>query len=388
MFKKSCYCSGQSDCCSLILSITLSLLSLSIFSAPCHATRVNDVLNKTGEQRDAALDIHGQEKGKWLPVPLPVSNPTIGSGLQAALLYLHPKNESNPESPNATSGIGGMWTDTDSTVVGLFHDNYFLNDRFRFRGLIGRGDLNMQYFGIGDSLVDFSIDFNIKVDVSMLQFSTRLPATESWYIGLRHLWIDANTVFDLSTLSPVLPDITDDITSSSLSMLLTYDTRDNNYYARNGSYFEAVLAEDNEDWGSDYNFRRNSIKYTKYLPFTDKQTLALKAAISDVDGGAPFFLLSTLNMRGFATGRYLDNSSISLHSEWRYKFHPRWGVVAFAEAGKIGNSISNLDERETITSYGTGLRWQAINSKQMHIGIDIAFSEDDDTVYLRVGEAF
>ena len=63
------------------------------------------------EQSDKATAMHEKE-GSWLPVPIPVSNPTIGTGLQVVLLYLHPK--SNETSPNATSGLAAMYTDTRS----------------------------------------------------------------------------------------------------------------------------------------------------------------------------------------------------------------------------------------------------------------------------------
>ena len=93
-------------------------------------------------------------------------------------------------------------------------------------------------------------------------------------------------------------------------------------------------------------------------------------------------------MRGFPVGRYLDNSSASLHAEWRYKFLPRWGVVAFTEAGKVADSIGNLNEKDAIHSFGGGIRWQAIQSKDIHLGIDYAISDDDEAMYFRVGEAF
>ena len=48
-------------------------------------------------------------KGNFVAVPIPISNPTVGTGLQAALLYLHPKKDDS-QSQNSTSGIVGMYT--------------------------------------------------------------------------------------------------------------------------------------------------------------------------------------------------------------------------------------------------------------------------------------
>lgn len=361
---------------------------LTLFSSQGIADRVEDIYSETGERAKQGNEISAEHKGKWLPVPIPMSNPTVGTGLQAALLYLHAKKGDDPDAPNATSGIGGMYTDSDSKALGIFHDNSFSGDRFRLRAMAGSGDLNLKFFGVGDTLVDYSIDFNMEVDTTMLQFSTRLPGTKDWFLGLRYLWIDADVDFERSNLFPVLPDVHTNIVSSNLGLLLTYDSRNDNYYPTKGGYLELIASKDSPNWGSDYDFKRNTVKYVQYFSITEKQTLALKGAVSDVGEDAPFFLMSTLKMRGFAAGRYLDNSSAELHAEWRYKFLPRWGVVTFAEAGKIADSLSTLSGNSTVKCYGAGLRWQAIESKQMHLGIDFAFSDDDDAVYLRVGEAF
>mgnify|MGYP003133653538 CR=1 FL=1 len=70
------------------------------------------------------------EKGNWVVAPIPVSNPTMGTGLQLATLYLHPSRDGNG-GPNPTSGLGAMYTDTNSWGVGAFHQDYLLDDRLR-----------------------------------------------------------------------------------------------------------------------------------------------------------------------------------------------------------------------------------------------------------------
>ena len=40
------------------------------------------------EDAQDAVEARGQE-GQW--VPIPVANPTLGTGIQAVLMYLHPK---------------------------------------------------------------------------------------------------------------------------------------------------------------------------------------------------------------------------------------------------------------------------------------------------------
>lgn len=363
-------------------------LCAALAQSAAYADRVDDILVEPVVRTDQVSELQGkkqeaaQDSGKWLPLAIPVSNPTIGSGLQVGLLYLHPQKEGDEDSPSATSGIGGMYTDTDSTALALFHDNYFAQDRFRLRAAAGQMDMNLKFYGIGSQTFDSAMDFNLDADAAMVQFSTLLPRTRGWYLGLRYFLIDAEVIFDLNS------GFSGSSHNSNLAILLTYDSRDSNYYPTDGVFFETFFSEDSEDWGSDYNFSRNSAGYMQYFSLSARQTLAVKGTLSYVDDGAPFFLLSTLNMRGFAVGRYLDNSSASLHAEWRYKFLPRWGMVAFTEAGKVADSISSLKDEDAIHSVGGGIRWQAIQSKDIHLGIDYAVSDHDEAMYFRVGEAF
>jgi len=341
------------------------------------------------------INIKEQETGKWLPVPIPVSNPTVGAGLQAALLYLHPKKAGDDsETPSATSGLGGMYTNTDSKVIGVFHDNYFANDKYRLKLVAGVGDLNLDFYGVGDSTVGSSFSYNIKPMITFAQFMVRVPYMESSYIGIKHLYSDAEVEFQFNIDLPPeylgleVPALKFESITSTLGLVYTYDSRNDGFYPSEGINSSLSYNSDDEAWGSGYKFQRLTGSYKQYFSLTETQTLAIKGAISDVDGDPPFYMLSTLQMRGFATGRYLDNTSASLHAEWRYKFAERWGVNVFAESGKIGDSLDHLINSNAVDSFGLGLRWQPIASKKLNLGVDVAQSSDDSAVYLRVGEAF
>lgn len=43
---------------------------------------------------------------RFVPVPIPLSNPTIGSGLLLGLIYLHEKETDVSDAPTSTSGLG------------------------------------------------------------------------------------------------------------------------------------------------------------------------------------------------------------------------------------------------------------------------------------------
>ena len=196
-----------------------------------------------------------------------------------------------------------------------------------------------------------------------------------------YLWIDADITFVSLDQRISLPPLDAGSVTSSLGFNLIYDSRNNNYYPTNGQYFELTWSRDSDSWGSDYDFDKSNNLYRYYWGLNDQHTLALGASLNNVDGEPPFYLLSAVHIRGFPAGRFLDTSSATTHVEWRYKFLPRWGVVAFTESGWVADSISELSNAATITSYGFGLRWQAILSKPLHLGVDFAFTDEDNAVY-------
>jgi len=372
----------------LLKIFILFLLVVFLSAIRSHAAQEDNIEEEVKNAQEASAA--APRKGNWVPVPIPVSNPTIGSGLQAVLMYLHPKKRGEESSHNATSGLLGMYTNTDSWFTGIFHDDYWANDRYRFTGIVGYGELNLKYYGVGDSpfLSKYPIDYEFKAFLFVPKFQVRIPATDHWFGGLQYLFIDSDSVFKLSQLHPLLPDFYGHIRSAGLGLLTTFDSRDDNYYPTKGQYFEAKWTNYGESWGGDYQYNKFRTFLNYYQPIADPIVLALRANADLSSGDTPFFDLPYLDMRGFARGRYQDNLAVSLHAEGRYKFMPRWGAVAFVESGRYGEDYDGLLSSRTIVSYGGGIRWQVTKNKKMNLGIDVAFSTDDQAIYVQVGESF
>jgi hypothetical protein len=374
------------SCCNLrILFVLAFILPTTIVFASIE----DDAIRRADQTRDIKV-LATKPQGTWLAVPIPISNPTVGTGLQAAILYLHPKSSPDPNVPNATSGVMGMYTDTESWFAGGFHDGNWSEDLYRFRILAGSGEFDLDYFGIGESPIfgDNPLSYQLKSDVLIAQALRRIPGSRDWYLGMRYMLIDSEVTFDVGNFFPGLPPISSNMTTSSLGLMATFDSRDNNYYPTSGSHFELVWTRDDDAWGSDFDFDKLTSFYNYFFSITAKDTLALRAALADVAGNTPFFLLPSLKMRGFPAGRYRDDSSLSGHIEWRRKFLPRWKLILFGEAGSTADSMSDLFHTETITSYGGGVRWQVTKDKNLHLGVDIGFSGGDHEIYVQIGERF
>ena len=131
-----------------------------------------------------------------MPVPIPISNPTIGTGLAVAELYLHPQRQDAPISPTSISGLMGMYTDTENWMVGAFHEGFYSEDSYRGRGLLGYGELNLKFYGIGnDSILrDRPVEYGAKATFFSPRLLFRLPV-KNWFLGARYLYLEIDNTF-------------------------------------------------------------------------------------------------------------------------------------------------------------------------------------------------
>jgi len=329
-----------------------------------------------------------KQKGSWVPVPIPVSNPTIGSGLQFTLMYLH--GETDSEIPNRTSGLIGMYTDNESWFVGGFHDGNFSDGKYRILTGAGYGSFNLKYFGVGEDSIlrDHPLSYEFKGVAGLLRLQRKVPWGEHWFAGLQYIYLDTETIFDAGSIVPGLPVLRGNITNAGLGPVLSFDSRDDNYYPTHGQYLELVWTSYHDTWGGDLNYRKFNASTSHYQILVPKVVLALHAEFKQGAGEIPFFDMPALNMRGFPAGQYRDLYTFSLHAEGRYKFHPRWGVNLFMESGWYGDESNHLFAGETIVSYGGGIRWQVTEDKKIHLGAELAFSGEDQGFYITVGEKY
>ena len=81
----------------------------------------------------------------WFVVPVPISDPTIGSGLVLGGAYFYPQTtEQKASQPASVTGAGGFYTHSDSKAFAVGHQAYFKDDIWRLSVVAGAVDLNMK----------------------------------------------------------------------------------------------------------------------------------------------------------------------------------------------------------------------------------------------------
>ena len=136
----------------------------------------------------------------------------------------------------------------------------------------------------------------------------------------------------------------------------------------------------------------NTTAANGYLPLTSKTVLALRASLCSTSDGAPFYDLcfygSGHDLRGYEGGQYRDHAMVVGQAEVRQKLFWRFGAVAFAGVGTIGDSFGHLGDAPVLPAGGVGLRFQPSKKLPVNVSVDYAWGSHSSGLYLYIGEAF
>jgi hypothetical protein len=368
--------------------LPLVLLLLMCVARPSVGSEIAEEFQEL--ERDIAESQNLVKEGpRFVPVPIPISNPTVGTGLAVAGLYLHPQREEDPTLPTSISGVHTMYTDTQSWTIGVFHEGFYSQDAYRVRGLLGYGELNLKFYGIGnDSILrDRPVEYEARTTIFSPRLLFRLPV-KNWFVGARYLYLEIDNTFDPSNLLPGLPEIEITTKTAGLGLVGVYDSRNNNLWPTAGSWFEFTATDYGEYVGGDFDYRKYILKFSQYHQVVDKITFAYRLDGQFIGGDAPFYDLASLKLRGFPYGRYADKNALSVQGELRWNFKERWTALVFGGGGRIAEEINDLGSAPTNSAGGVGIRYMIAREKKLNIGVDITYGDGEYGFYVQIGDAF
>lgn len=326
------------------------------------------------------------QRGNFVVVPIPISDPTLGDGLIAGAAYFYPQTEEEKgKQPASLTAAAGMYTNNDSRVFGLAQQNYWKNNRWRFTGAVGAADLRLSLLAPDETVSGVNVDWRIKGEFLYAKLARRLAG--NWYIGGLTRLIDADQTIETEVGSLDF-DTGSAIVSAGLGVLLEYDTRDNPFNSSSGRYFTANAVINDESLGSNSTYQSYNAAFSSYHRLTESLVLAWELQGCTRGAKTPLWDACTVKLRGFPATDYLGKTSSSGQAEARWQLSDRWGLAAFAGVGYVVNSFSEIDERDPIPSYGAGIRFTVLKAKRINLRIDYARSSGSDAVHVSVGEAF
>jgi hypothetical protein len=327
------------------------------------------------------------QRGDTVIVPIPISNPTLGTGLVVGGAYFYAQTEEQAEDqPASLTGAAGMYTSNDSKAFVLVQQNYWREDRWRFTGVIGAADIRLSLLAPDETSDGSSVDWRVSGPLLFAQISRRIKG--DWYGGIQTRVISANQSIESDTEGASSDLELGDVTVAGLGLAIEYDSRDLPMNSYSGQHFKVDALLNYQSTEADNSYQSYSAYFRSYHSLTDSVVLAWDVQGCQRTGTVPLWDACTVKLRGFAATDYLGMQSASTQVEARWKFSKRWGLVGFAGVGAIEDSFSGLRDDNSIPSYGLGVRFMVLQSKRVNMRVDFARSGDSDAVYLSVGEAF
>jgi outer membrane protein assembly factor BamA len=372
------------------LSFCLVFLGVPIAS---YADQGEEALETLAEQTEAAAE--AMEAKRFFIMPIPIHNPTIGTGLGLSTMYLFQAGEN---APTSNIMLGGFWADSKSWAGGIGATVHFKDDKYRLSGWLGYFNVNLEFYGIGNEAGDRgrSVTINQKGPFFVPRVLRRV--TGDWYLGAQYRLLRVTSAFkDLPDLPDWIPgDILRDgieVQSSGIGLVLEHDSRDNKFNSSAGSYLDLSSNFAREGIGSDRSYEKYNMAYNFYHQLENSSVLAWRTTGCVIGGNAPLYDLCMFGgeddrIRGYVGGQYRDDVSLTTQLEYRWKVRGKWGMVAFAGVGQVASSLSDMNTDNILPSYGIGVRYMASEAERINLGIDYARGKGDGAWYFRISEAF
>ena len=332
---------------------------------------------------DTALKV---QRGDFVVVPIPLSNPTLETGLVAGAAYFYPQSEAEKQQqPASLTALGVLYTSNDSKGLALLQQNYWDADRWRFTGVAGAADLRLSLIAPEDGTDGRSVDWRVDGQFLLARLSRRLRG--DWYAGGFARLIDANQFIETDVGSADF-DTGSRVRAVGIGAAIEFDTRDMPTNAYTGRYFKFDALFNEEAIGSESSYQSYLAAFRSYHRVHESVVLAWTVQGCRKEGTAPLWDACRLPLRGFSVTDHLGRTSVSGQIEGRWRVKGRWGLAAFAGSGWVGSSFSEAGRDQTVPSYGVGLRYEVLPAKRVNLRLDFARSRDSDAIHLAVGEAF
>lgn len=347
------------------------------------------------DPKDGAFDVSSWllERKGFLPVPLIISEPAIGYGGGLTALFfrgtLANGMASRRLSPPDIYGVMLAATDNGTRFGGAFGMKTFGQENWRWKGAVGRPDINIDFYGAGGDLGtgDTSIAYNLEGWATTQQLMRRIGEGGN-FIGGRWVWLDLASRFNGAALPPPIAERSRDATNSGLGLFFEHDSRDNIFTASRGwkGYLESMFYS--PDFGGDNRFEMYRAYAIGYLPVREAFVLGGRVDFRAARGDVPFYQLPYIEMRGIPAARYQDENIALVEAEVRWNATPRWAFVGFAGTARSWGTNSDFGDADSASAYGLGVRRLIARRLGMYVGLDVARGPEETAFYIQAGSAW
>jgi hypothetical protein len=364
----------------------------------CRPLHAASLLDGVTDPEDGQLDISNWliERKGFLPVPIVITEPAVGLGGGVALMFVRNANRDGAAQagelrvPPDLFVVGGAATENGTKLAFAGAMTSFGEDRWRYRGGLGRTDIHLQFYGIGGSLGggEHSIGYALDGWASNQQLLRRIGDSDNW-LGVRWSYLDLDSKANLADKPNAgLRPVDSAQRASGLGAILEHDSRDSIFTpsrgwsgALEGTFYDPA-------WGSATRFQSYRGRVFAYWPATPDLVVAGRVDGRSARGETPFYMLPFIDLRGVRAARYQEENTAVVETELRYNVTPRWGAIAFIGAGRAWGRKSSFGDAFTVVGKGVGVRYLIARRLGMWIGADVAVGPEGGAGYIQVGSAW
>jgi len=326
----------------------------------------------------------GFRNGSLVAVPIPTSDPTLGSGLTVVAGYLFTLDEGSKPSG---IGVAALRTSNGSEAYGLAANFAFNNNRWQIETLFANANINYDLFtSLGE--------LPVRQDGRIIRAELSYGITPDFSIGFATRYLDTS----ISPGGPgfQIPPPFDRFLNMEIispALVAEWDRRDDTIYPTQGFNLKAQVSHSYTLEGLTGDYSKGFVNYSHYFNPITNGVIAARASTCVASDDTPFFdqcsLGATDAFRGFPVTQFLNLRSVSMQVAYRHRLSNRFGVVAFAGAGQTGDSFSNLSAGGTHSAAGLGVRYRVSRKFPVDLSVDWTRNNDsEDQLYIYVGQRF
>jgi len=283
-------------------------------------------------------------------------------------------------SPLSMAGAMVGYTTNKTWYWAIYARLYLDNDNYRTTIAYGDASVNFQFY---QELNSSFVSFNSVYDAFLFEGSRRVY--NRWYLGLRYVNLKTQTSYDLEGAEATYTNM------NNMGVIVAHDTRDFIYNPNSGDLMN-LRTGFYRDWlGSDYKFENYEFDFTKFFSIDTSRVMVARFAAKIAAGDVPFegqHVVQRDDIRGYTDGKHRANQVYALQGEYRWNIYKKWGMVAFGGIATAVNSPKEISFKGLLPAVGVGIRYMAVPSEKINIGIDVAFGKEDWGLYFRIAEAF
>ena len=349
---------------------------------------------RNGISSDREVSRQDEDSGTSIfPFPFVFYQPETKFGFGGTVITMfRMPSDGEQEQPSTFSPLL-LYTQKRQLTAMAATELYFGSGRHRMTAELGYSKFPNTMWGVGnDTPESLEEDYTPRTVFASAQFQTRV--TRGFFAGGRLSFAHRKLVETDSVgllVRAAVPG-TEDSHVLTGALLLTWDTRDNTVYPTGGGYRQLTVAVNDSALGSDYSYATYTLDVRQYLTVFPGHVIALRGLGVTSTGTQPFDQMPQLGgeelVRGYYGGRYRDRNLMAYQAEYRASIWGRIGAVGFVAAGRVSETLSDMNFTGMKPSAGLGLRIALAPDEGLNLRADFGFGRGSSGFYLGMGEVF